>query len=157
MNNILRKQATAAGVPPDQSPIGQPYQDAAGGWIVFDGTTKHRFPTQRVAELAKRQLERPTALMEMETLLQGNLDSIQGLIDGLAKPARIWRANSILEKLIGGTPDGEVVSGSLYTKEYWLAIIELFDAFQKWLREPLPGCGLEPENIVSQRVIEEAV
>ena len=40
-----------------------PYQDALGGWIVCDGTTKYRFSTQAEAEQMSQKLDMAKAVI----------------------------------------------------------------------------------------------
>ena len=130
------------------------WQDHNGQFYTPDATgeaNQYRyFATRREAEIYARRTQMATAMADMETLTSAMMEQVQNLIDSMAKPSRIWAANG-LTAVVADTLDGELVPDSIYTKERWLAISELFDEFAAWLQTPLPGCKLPPMVIVSQR------
>lgn len=127
------------------------YQDAAGDWIVFDGTYKQHFGDDETA--ARRYFERlgkMSVLREWAELNQKLLDQAQDIIDATARPRRLGQANDIPAQ-IAATADGDEVGDSGLTKERAAAINAMWDSFEDWLATPLEGVNLAPIQILSMR------
>lgn len=78
------------------------YQDAAGGWIVFDGTTKHRFATQAEAKQYIGEQER----MAQEAQLLKNLQATAADMVNVAAGAR---AQLLEASLLYTDANGDIV------------------------------------------------
>ncbi len=127
-----------------------PYQATDGQWVVIDAQgNEHDFATQAEALAYYQTLVGQAAMAEMQTLLDKELDLAQQLVDGLARPTRVGKANKVTD-IITATADGALVPGTSLTKERWLAIMATFESFTVWLNTPL-ALGLTPQDVISLR------
>lgn len=91
-----------------------------------------------------------TLIGELEAEAAAGLRTIQSLVDDMARQRRVWLANDMPALLADAkqAPDGA------YSRERWIEIQALFDAFGKWLATPLPvaeGVMVAPLVIISRR------
>lgn len=91
-----------------------------------------------------------TLIAELEAEAGAGMRTIQGLVDDMARQRRVWLANEMPALLAGAGGD----LGGAYSRERWMEIQALFDAFGKWLETPLPvadGIAVAPLVIISRR------
>lgn len=99
----------------------------------------------------QQQAARPDTLSaELEAEAQAGLRTIQNLVDDMARQRRVWLANDMPAQLA----DVEKAPEGAYSRERWIEIQALFDAFGKWLETPLAvadGVSATPLVIISRR------
>lgn len=91
-----------------------------------------------------------TLIGELEAEAASGLWAIQGLVDDMARQRRIWLANDMQMRL--ADPSTEI--GGAFSRERWIEIQTLFDAFGAWLETPLAvaaGVQVAPLTIISRR------
>lgn len=91
-----------------------------------------------------------TLIAELEAEAGAGMRTIQSLVDDMARQRRVWLANDMPALLAKG---GAAIGGA-YSRERWLEIQALFDAFGKWLETPLAiaeGIAVAPLVIISRR------
>jgi len=102
------------------------------------------------AYAAQQEQQPATLIAELEQEAQAGLRTIQGLVDDMARQRRIWLSNEMAAKLA----DPAQTVGGAWSRERWLEIQALFDAFGAWLQTPLdvaPGVAVAPLVIISRR------
>lgn len=91
-----------------------------------------------------------TLIAELEQEAAAGLRTIQQLVDDMARQRRIWLSNDMITQL--ADPKADIGGG--YSRERWIEIQMLFDAFGKWLETPLDvaeGVAVAPLVIISRR------
>lgn len=99
----------------------------------------------------QQQQQPATLIAELEQEAQAGLRTIQTLVDDMARQRRIWLSNDMAAKLA----DPAQAIGGAWSRERWLEIQALFDAFGAWLQTPLavaPGVAVAPLVIISRRI-----
>lgn len=100
----------------------------------------------------------PTLLVELEQESAWGLNTIQVLVDAMAKQRRLWLTNGLSELIA----DPESVIDGVYSRERWAEIKAVFDAFGRWLETPtvvqsadsesgMPEIAIPPIVIISRR------
>lgn len=91
-----------------------------------------------------------TLIAELEQEAAAGLRTIQQLVDDMARQRRIWLSNDMITQI--ADPKADI--GGSYSRERWIEIQALFDAFGKWLETPLDvvaGIAVAPLVIISRR------
>jgi ABC-type protease/lipase transport system fused ATPase/permease subunit len=91
-----------------------------------------------------------TLIAELEAEAGAGMRTIQSLVDDMARQRRVWLANDMHTLLA----DPAAAFAGSYTRERWLEIQALFDAFGAWLATPLAiveGVMVAPLVIISRR------
>lgn len=91
-----------------------------------------------------------TLIAELEQEAAAGLRTIQQLVDDMARQRRIWLSNDMITQL--ADPKADI--GGSYSRERWIEIQVLFDAFGKWLETPhdvAEGVAVAPLVIISRR------
>jgi hypothetical protein len=126
------------------------YQDATGGWIVFDGETKTTFGAdEKAAQQAYRRLQIMSAIKDFESGMTAMGLLAEQLIPGVDKAIDIYTVNQLAAD-VTATAAGEFVGDSTLTKEAMTVYVELMNAFDAFLTKSLPS-GLTPKQIVRLR------
>ena len=99
--------------------------------------------------LEEKERGRPETLIEeLEGEANASLRTIQNLIDAMARQRRLWLANGM--NVLVADPNADI-PGSTFSHARWLEIEEAFNAFEAWMVQALPVCGVPPLVIVSRR------
>ncbi|MDQ6963934.1 MAG: hypothetical protein Q9M13_03330, partial [Mariprofundales bacterium] len=75
-------------------------------------------------------------IVVVEKMVRKLLAQAQDLVVSIQKPKMVSDANDLLT-LIQNTPSGEFVGSSSLTREEWLDISALMNAFMTWMNTPL--------------------
>ena len=123
------------------------YQDANGGWIVFDGKEKQFFGAE---ELAAQQFYRRTlmtsAIVEFEGVMKQIGDQVNAMLPLVDLANDLYMVNK-LAALVEATPAGELVGDSTLSKESLTVYTEMLATFITFANTPLVSIGLTPKQI----------
>jgi hypothetical protein len=109
------------------------YQDAAGGWIWFDGQQKHHYATEQEAAMAARD----SAIQTYEAQYRAIRTQARVLI-GMIREIELTRlSNPEIAQLVAATDPGAIVGDSTLTKEAAETALGLLASFQAWSMTPL--------------------
>lgn len=126
------------------------YQDALGGWVVFDGTMKQHVADFVSANQIYRRLKIMSAIKEFQATMDGIGNQVEVILPLVDMANDLFIVNQ-LESLLNATPAGGLVGDSALTKESLGVCVELLATFITFANTPLAGVGLTPKQIVRLR------